>query len=226
MAYAARMPGRNRTVALVTVAGLHGMAFYALVTGLGVQYVEQIIPSITGRNIPLDPPPPSPEPKPQTTPDVANHSVQHVPAPAPRLAMPRPGPIEVDVGSGVDDIRILDFPLDTHPQAPRPAPSLATGTARAARPVNAPAGWVSTDDYPGASLRRGEQGTVRFELTVAADGRVQACRVTASSGSAELDTATCRLVSRRARFDAATDESGARVGGTYAGSIRWVIPQD
>ena len=41
---------------------------------------------------------------------------------------------------------------------------------------------------------------------------------------AALDDATCRLISRRAQFDPATDETGARVPGTYTGSVRWELP--
>jgi protein TonB len=54
---------------------------------------------------------------------------------------------------------------------------------------------------------------------------VQACEVIRSSGSASLDKAACDNVSRRARFDAATDESGAKVVGTYASSVKWQIPR-
>jgi protein TonB len=63
-------------------------------------------------------------------------------------------------------------------------------------------------------------------LLIGSDGRVESCVVTQSSGFAGLDEATCRNLARRGRFDAATDESGSRVAGSFSGSIRWEIPKD
>lgn len=220
MAYAQRMPGRNRTLATATVAGLHGIAIYALVTGLGVDYVETVIPVLNGRNIPIEAPPPPKAPEPKAKPTAETF----IAAPRPREALPLKGPAIEEV---------VDFPIKALPVGPSdridvdPLPQpRPTVTPRLARPRNDPAGWVSTSDYPVSSLRRNEQGAVRFELAVAADGAVRGCRITASSGFAELDAATCRLVTRRARFSAATGDAGQPVDGTYAGSIRWVIPQD
>jgi protein TonB len=85
---------------------------------------------------------------------------------------------------------------------------------------------VTTDDYPTADIRAGHTGTVRFRVGIDASGRVTDCTVTQSSGYAGLDAATCRNVTRRARFDAASDAMGEKVAGTYDGTIRWVIPQD
>ena len=39
-----------------------------------------------------------------------------------------------------------------------------------------------------------------------------------------LDDAACRRISQRARFDPATDETGGKVVGTYAGTVKWEIP--
>ena len=68
-------------------------------------------------------------------------------------------------------------------------------------------------------------GTARFRLEIAADGKVQNCTITSTSGHPELDAATCALVTRRARFDAAKDETGARTSGSYASSVRWELPE-
>ncbi|MFC0205952.1 TonB family protein [Novosphingobium soli] len=97
---------------------------------------------------------------------------------------------------------------------------------RAARPRGDAARWVTTEDYPTADIRAGHTGTVRFRLSIDASGRVSGCTVTQSSGFPGLDAATCRNVAKRARFDAASDATGEKVGGTYEGTIRWVIPND
>ena len=109
------------------------------------------------------------------------------------------------------------------PRATEPPARFAPKTAR---PRGNQAGWVTTDDYPTADIRAGHTGTVRFRVGINASGRVTDCTVTQSSGYAGLDAATCRNVTRRARFDAASDAMGEKVAGTYDGTIRWVIPQD
>jgi protein TonB len=52
------------------------------------------------------------------------------------------------------------------------------------------------------------------------------CAVTASSGFAGLDKATCDTVKRRARFEPATDQTGARTTGSFSGSVSWQIPKE
>jgi len=52
------------------------------------------------------------------------------------------------------------------------------------------------------------------------------CQVTRSSGSPDLDQATCDNIRRRARFNPATDGDGNPTTGSYASTMRWVIPKD
>ncbi|HEU0097136.1 MAG TPA: TonB family protein [Allosphingosinicella sp.] len=82
---------------------------------------------------------------------------------------------------------------------------------------------LTSDDYPAAALRNEEQGTTQFRLAVGKDGRVGACTVTSSSGSSSLDSATCRLMMRRAVFDPARDRRGRPRAGRYEGRIAWRI---
>mgnify|MGYP002148087180 CR=1 FL=1 len=58
------------------------------------------------------------------------------------------------------------------------------------------------------------------------DGRVTSCDITSSSGSPDLDEATCSNVTRRARFTPAMDGEGNPTSGSYSNGIRWVIPKD
>ncbi len=82
----------------------------------------------------------------------------------------------------------------------------------------------SSDDYPQQSLRNEEQGTVAFTLSVNPQGRVSACVINQSSGSAALDNATCTILQRRARFTPARDGQGKAVADLATGRIRWVLP--
>ena len=84
--------------------------------------------------------------------------------------------------------------------------------------------YVSDADYPTDAIRREEQGTTRFRLAVGPDGRVSSCTVTASSGSAALDLATCRLMKSRARFAPARDSGGNAVADAVTSTIVWRLP--
>lgn len=94
------------------------------------------------------------------------------------------------------------------------------------RPVTNPGSWVTTVDYPPAALRDSLEGTTGFRLTIGPDGLPRRCEVIASSGSEVLDTATCRLIMERARFQTRRDANGVRIGGTYSNRIRWQIPDN
>ena len=84
--------------------------------------------------------------------------------------------------------------------------------------------FVSDADYPAEALIRNEQGTVRFELSVAPDGDVTGCRVVGSSGSSALDEATCSIMTSRARFTPARDSAGAPVADRVAARLNWALP--
>jgi protein TonB len=107
--------------------------------------------------------------------------------------------------------------------AARPAPPAASPPAP--RP---PTGWpfslLSDDDYPAAALRAEEEGRVGYRLAIGPDGRVSACTIVQSSGSAALDAATCRIMRARARFAPARDPAGNPVADSRAGRIAWVLP--
>lgn len=109
------------------------------------------------------------------------------------------------------------------------APAMAIGAAKADPPVRARAltplpGLFSTEDYPMAALRNDDQGTTAISLSVGRDGRVSACSVTASSGSAALDATTCSVLQRRGRFAPARDASGRAVEDQSSARIKWQLP--
>jgi len=103
------------------------------------------------------------------------------------------------------------------------AAGCATADLSAPPRANLPA-LISNADYPAAAIRAGQQGTVEFRLDISAEGRVTGCTITSSSGSAVLDSATCGLLVRRARFTPALDRNGRPTTGTINSRIKWVIP--
>jgi protein TonB len=96
------------------------------------------------------------------------------------------------------------------------------GAGRGAR-----ARWVSgriyDEDYPDREYRQRIGGTVYLRFIVAPSGRVGECRVTRSSGSAALDSTTCRLIQRRFRYRPARDGLGRPVAETVTGQHIWEV---
>jgi TonB family protein len=112
---------------------------------------------------------------------------------------------------------------------PAPAAPIAPAEPEPAASARARANLAtlfSDGDYPAAAIRNHEQGPVAFSLSVGADGRATACSVTGSSGSAILDSTTCRLLMERARFEPARDSTGKPTTDTVAGRIIWRLPDD
>jgi protein TonB len=91
---------------------------------------------------------------------------------------------------------------------------------RAAPRVDASWGGNAAPPYPAAARRMGEQGEVRLDVHVAADGTVTEVRLRASSGSAVLDRSAIDTV-RRWRFSPATVD-GRAVAEWYR-DWRWVF---
>jgi protein TonB len=110
------------------------------------------------------------------------------------------------------------------PLAPLVLAGCASDLSAPARPMRSLASYFSSDDYP-ATLH-GESGTTVFRLTVGPNGRVSRCVITASSGSAALDSATCRLLVSRARFEPARDRNGLPTSDIAVGRVEWRLPEE
>ncbi len=221
MAYTTH-PGNQRFVAVGTVAVVHAALGLALVYGLagGVATIVKD-ERLTSFFVPPKetPPPPQPKVEPKadetvtTTPEVApeqnlTFTINRTVAPSDILP-PIPGPVAPN-------------PADFIKVEPAPSPSPAF-TPKGPKPINQ-SRWISTSDYPTASLNRGDEGLVQYRVTVGTNGKVKSCEVLATSGFERLDKGTCSKVSSRARFEPATNSAGEKVMQTYTGSVQWTIP--
>ena len=107
---------------------------------------------------------------------------------------------------------------------PPPSPPAAT-IVRQPQHRRSPQDYVTPDEYPASALARNEEGRVAFRLDVGPNGRVTGCAITGSSGSSALDSATCAIMVRRARFTPAGDSNGMPAPGQASGEIEWVLPE-
>jgi len=112
------------------------------------------------------------------------------------------------------------------PPPPPPPPPPGSDRARGAQPVEPLTGLFSADDYPAAAVRNGEEGSILYRLTIDKAGRLSSCNIVTSSGSASLDSATCRIIRTRATFRPARNAKGKTMAGTILGRIIWRIPND
>ena len=214
---------RRRAAALTATVAIHAALGVLVVAGLTIAGYKQIDPYKQIIEFPTEPPPPPPEPEPQPQPPEQTFVAPTPPIPIPLPPLPGPRVDEFDPNKLVipDVAPRPDTGPTVRPDPPRPTPSFAPRTAR---PSNSQARWITNEDYPGRALRDGSEGLAGYRLIVGSAGRVSSCEITASTGNRLLDETTCRLIASRARFEAATDENGARVVGSYSGTVRWQIP--
>jgi protein TonB len=221
MAYLQHSNWRERPGAVVAVIAIHAVVGYALVNGLSFTQIIEAIdnPDAVDVTVPINPPPPEDTPKPEAK--MMDNPVV-APLPPVDVSPQRPAMDTTTIIPPLTDIVPKVIPSPTPGPSTRPSPAL---DPIAAIPRNNPANWVTADDYRPSWINSEMVGTARFRLQISADGRVDSCTITGSSGYAALDKATCELITRRARFDPARDSSGAKVGGIYSSSVRWQLPE-
>jgi protein TonB len=208
----------NKITALIVVAILHVVVGYALVTGLAYSAFKKIKEVTTAVKIDEDkPPPPPPPPPPKDAPPPPP-----IVAPPPPISFNAPAPqlqtvTEAPAPAPPPPVVVLPPP----PAAPPPPPPPPTPF----QPKGRPGEWVTTNDYPSRALREEREGVTGFRLDFDATGKPTNCSITRSSGSPDLDEATCSNLMRRARFKPGM-QNGQPVSGSYSSSVRWVIPKD
>lgn len=181
--------GSRRATVLVGIIGLHIGFYFALVSGLAREGLQQLQDFGI---IDLPPPPPPPdelkEPPPPPPVDLPPPVV-----PPPLLDLPTfEGPTTAITA------RVAETPPPRvqAPPPPRPvqitAPTLRARGDRVAAAINA--------CYPSASRRLNEEGRVVVSITIDAAGKAGAMNVTQSSGFERLDAAA-ECVIRRLSFN-------------------------
>ena len=219
MSYANRKQmSSNRTAAIIIVALIHIALGYALVTGLAYNVIKKAAEDLKTFDVEDEPPPPPEEPPPPPE--------QNTPPP-PQVVAPPPIVRTNTVAPPIISTPVAPPPVITPRRTARAARAAAPPrVSQAARAKGNLPGLFSTDDYPQSAIRNEEQGTTAVRLSIGTDGRVTDCTITASSGSTALDSATCNILRRRARFTPAQDQAGNPISDTYSQRIRWELPDE
>ncbi|MEY4318391.1 MAG: hypothetical protein RI902_2199 [Pseudomonadota bacterium] len=163
-----------RSIALVVL--LHLLLLWAIQSGLATKVVQvakvvvqaELISEVT----PSLPPPPAPKPPPPAPPP---------PPTAPVVTTPSPAAIQLPAAPAV--------------AAPVAPPAPAALAVRTSAVIQAGA-TCAKPDYPSASRRLEEEGTVTLKFLIGVDGRVMQAEVEKTSGFQRLDEAARNALSK------------------------------
>jgi len=180
--YASRQrASRKHVIGLTAVVVLHGLLFWAINSGLARKFVKVIkgpVEAVLLEETKPDIPPPPPPPPPKNFP------------PPPPAYVP---PVEVAVAAPTPVNAIAAVSNTPQPVAPpSPLPVQTTPAPVAAPVVTAAvisASGCEKPEYPSASKRLEEEGTVQLKFLVGVDGKVIESAVEKSSGYRRLDEA-------------------------------------
>lgn len=197
----------NRTVAIIFVAIIQLALGYAIVTGLAYNVIKKAAQDLKTFDVEQPPPPPEkPPPPPKDMPKVPPPPM--TPPPLVRMNT-APPPIQVVESPVIPPVAppVMAPPAPPPPPAPRKVQSAqsARGDLRS---------LFSADDYPASAQSAGAEGTAQAQLTIGPDGRVTGCNLIRSSGNSALDSATCNILRRRAKFTPARDSNGQATSDT------------
>lgn len=215
MSYAQRKEiSGNRTLAIILVAVLQLALGYAIVTGLAYKVVKKAAEDLKTFDVEEQPPPPEePPPPPKDMPDTPPPPT--MPPPMVRMQAPTPPIVVQEAPPPVIRPVVVAPPPPMPPPPPRKVQS-ATSAKGDLRTL------FSGDDYPASAQAAGAEGTARAQLTIGTDGRVASCNITQSTGNGALDSATCNILRRRAKFVPAKDSNGnATIDTVTTPSIVW-----
>lgn len=231
----------ERIRAAIAVAIVHLLIGYALLSGLQVpvpRVIEQSLRLFAVLPQKPEPSPPPPRPKPAVdprpngaaAPPNRRSKATEIASPPPVVLVPKPPPVVVaeKPSTGAEQ---------TSGAAPLPGPGTGAGGAGdgagsgtggdgdggGGSPLRQIGGRISGRDYPEAPFRAHIGGTVWVRYVVGVRGRVEQCSIQRSSGNAELDATTCRLIIERFRFRPRRDASGKPVPGIVVEDHTWVV---
>jgi len=198
----------KRLPSLIVVIVLHGILLWLIQSGLARQAIRLTQESVEALLLTDAAPPPPPVAAPKT--------------PSPKT--PLPPVIQPPIAAATPVITAPTAPAisvtptqSTAPTAPTaptpPSPSIRTGAAIQ------PGASCAKPDYPSASRRLEEEGTVSLKFLIGADGRVLQAEIEKTSGFPRLDEAARNALSkcqfRAGTIDGKAEQSWASIKYTW-----------
>lgn len=185
-------------IGLGLVVVLHLLLFWAISSGMARAFVKKIkgpVEAVLLEDAKPDiPPPPPPPPPPKNLPPPP-------PAYVPPVDVQVSAPAPVNAIAAVSATPQPAAPIV--PTAPAPAPVVVKEPVKTAAVVNS--ANCEKPEYPSASRRLEEEGTVSLRFLVGADGKVVQAEIEKSSGYKRLDEAARAGLSRCAFKPATVD---------------------
>lgn len=171
--YAARQRSpRKHLAGIAGVVVLHALLLWAISSGLARKVVRMTENTVEAVLMTEAPPPPTPAPAPKTP-----------PPPKTPAAPPPPAPTSTTA------------PAITQPPTAAPAPAPTAPAIRTGAVIQ-PGAHCAKPDYPSASRRLEEEGTVTLKFLIGVDGKVMQADIEKSSGFTRLDEAARNALSK------------------------------
>lgn len=246
---------RDRIASASGVAAVHALLLFALLRGLGFDVTTSVSEQLKMFDVLEEPPPPSEppppekvreskEPKPKdpegaASPANLKDTPTQIVVPPPEIKLPPPPPIPAAPIAGRGNAPAAGAAEVPGPGTGRGGQGTGLGSGnqgsgtggggggfgRASR-ARLISGSLGPEDYPPSAFEARVTGTVGLRFVVTPNGRVSDCTVSRSSGSAALDSTTCRLITRRLRYRPARNAEGRPIAEVIRGQHEWVIGPD
>jgi protein TonB len=188
-----KSPGKNFTgIAIVII--LHALVAYGIITGLGTRMVSKMAEAVETKIIEeVKPPPPKEVPPPPPPPEMKAPPPPFIPPVEVNVQQPPPVQnVIANATTAKPATNVLTPPAPPANPAP-PAPANPNPVRVAAV---ADFNTCAKPEWPKASLRNEETGTVTLSFLIGTDGRVADSKIVKSSGFRDLDKAAVTGISK------------------------------
>lgn len=240
MAFSGASAKNDRLKSATTVVLIHVVVGYAILNAFDIRPGEVVKSSLSSLNmidvsippVVADKKPKQAMPEPESAASATNLKKTSAPREAPKriieIPQPKSLPAAPKVGNGSEnDAGAADMP--------GPGTGAGgvgsgfgsgnsgdgTGGAGIASRAKLVGGRITNVDYPKSATEARQGGSITAHFTVGADGRPSKCRVVKSSGNADIDATTCRLIEQRFRYEPARNKAGHPISDVTGWQQTW-----
>ena len=190
-------PAGKNVTGITIVILLHVLVAYGIVTGLGKRMVTKMAEAVETKIIEEQaPPPPKEIPPPPPPPEMKAPPPPFIPPVEVNIQQPPPQQSTIAVSSTAKPVS-NELPRPQAPAAAAAAPAAPPGNPNPVRvAASADFNTCAKPEWPKASLRNEETGTVTLSFLIGEDGRVADSKILKSSGFRDLDKAAVTGISK------------------------------